>query len=326
MKVSIIVPIYNGKAYVGRCLNSILMQTYRDIEVIIVDDGSTDNSVKTIEKFLEKRVKFYMKKNEGVSKTRNFGIEKATGDLILFVDIDDYIERDMINKLVDKVEDKDNSFIFCNNLEIYKEQTFRRKLFEKKIINKKTVFREIGSGKAGLVCAKLISKKILDDNKITFKSNLKIGEDQIFFLEVAEKAENFKHIEEELYFYDRRNEESSTKKYQENLLENFLLLHEEVVRIFDRNNLNTEEDQRILKNKIFDFYMVCFLNEVRHKTIGELKKRIYKLNLSIQGLLSIDESNEIKSIYKYIRKNIGIKKSNIYKQIFLGKILILKNG
>lgn len=326
MKVSIIVPVYNGERYIERCLESILSQSYKEIEVIIVDDGSMDNSKKILEKFLERRVKLYTKKNEGVSKARNFGIEKATGDLILFVDIDDYIDREMVSKLVEKVGIKEKTFILCDNLEIYKSEVFKRKLFESKEIDKEMVIREIGSGKAGLVCSKLISKKILEENKIRFNPQLKFCEDQIFFLEVAEKAEEFKYIGEELYFYDRRNEESSTRKYQENLLENFLLVQEEIKEIFKRNQLNQKEDLKILERKTFDFYMVCFLNEVRHKSMSKLVKALYEINFKMKGLIVVDEDDRGKSIYKYIKRNINIKKMSIYKQIVLGKILVFKNG
>ncbi len=98
-KVSVIVPVYNTGKYVERCLNSLLNQTIKDeVEIIVVNDGSTDNSEEMIKKYSE-QVKYYAKENEGIAKTRNFGIEKATSEYIMFVDSDDYIEPTLIEKL-----------------------------------------------------------------------------------------------------------------------------------------------------------------------------------------------------------------------------------
>ncbi len=92
--ISVIVPIYNTVEYLPRCVNSIRRQTYRNLEIILVDDGSTDNSGAMAEKFAleDKRVKVFHKENGGSSSARNFGIEKASGDFIGFVDSDDFVE------------------------------------------------------------------------------------------------------------------------------------------------------------------------------------------------------------------------------------------
>lgn len=98
-KVSVIVPVYNTGRYVERCLDSLIHQTLKDeMEIIVVNDGSTDNSEEIIEKYRQ-QVKYYAKENEGIAKTRNFGIEKATSEYIMFVDSDDYVEPTLIEKL-----------------------------------------------------------------------------------------------------------------------------------------------------------------------------------------------------------------------------------
>ena len=106
MKFSIIVPMYNVEKYIGKCLESIMAQKYENYEVIIVNDGSTDNSVDVVKEYLtDKRFKLYNKDNSGVSATRNYGIGKVTGDYIIFVDSDDYITKDLlynINKVLVK--------------------------------------------------------------------------------------------------------------------------------------------------------------------------------------------------------------------------------
>ena len=101
-KISIIVPVYNSSKTIERCLNSLVNQTIKDIEIIIVNDGSTDNTetiIKEYEKNYKDIIKYYFKENEGVAKARNFGIEKAKSDYILFVDADDYIDIHLIEYL-----------------------------------------------------------------------------------------------------------------------------------------------------------------------------------------------------------------------------------
>ena len=99
--VSIIVPIYNKEKYLEKCLDSILGQTYRDLEIILVDDGSTDNSLAICQRYAEKdlRIKIYHKPNGGVSSARNLGLEKSTGTLISFADPDDSLHAECIERL-----------------------------------------------------------------------------------------------------------------------------------------------------------------------------------------------------------------------------------
>ena len=106
MKVSVIVPVYNVENYLEKCLTSLVNQTLKDIEIIVVNDGSTDNSQKIIDRYEKKysNVKAYVKKNGGVSDARNYGINKAKGKYIAFVDGDDYVDEMMYEKMYKKAE------------------------------------------------------------------------------------------------------------------------------------------------------------------------------------------------------------------------------
>ena len=107
MKYSIIVPVYNVEKYIKQCIESIINQTYKEFELILVNDGSPDNSQKIIDQYLkkDKRIKSFIKENGGQSDARNFGIEHATGDYILFVDSDDSIEKELLKKINDSLEE-----------------------------------------------------------------------------------------------------------------------------------------------------------------------------------------------------------------------------
>ncbi len=98
-KISVIVPVYNTENYIEKCLESLIHQTRKEeIEIIVVNDGSTDHSEEKIKKY-EKHIKYYAKENEGIAKTRNFGIEKATSEYVMFVDADDYVDTTLVEKL-----------------------------------------------------------------------------------------------------------------------------------------------------------------------------------------------------------------------------------
>lgn len=101
MKFSIVIPVYNVEEYIDKCLNSVLNQTYKDFEVIIVNDGSPDNSIQIIDRYvkMDDRFKVYSKENGGLSAARNFGVKKVSGDYLIFLDSDDYIEKDLLLKI-----------------------------------------------------------------------------------------------------------------------------------------------------------------------------------------------------------------------------------
>ena len=126
-KISVIVPVYNTGKYIKRCLDSIVNQTIEsEIEIIVINDGSTDDSDERIKEYIRKKdckakIKYYSKENEGIAKTRNFGIEKATGDYILFVDSDDYIKSELIEGVLPIIIGCKTSSIsyFFANLQIF---------------------------------------------------------------------------------------------------------------------------------------------------------------------------------------------------------------
>ena len=91
--VSIIIPIYNASKYLKRCLDSVINQTKTELEIILINDGSTDNSEEIIKEYKDKRIRYFKNKNQGIGKTRNFGITKATGKYIMFLDSDDFLDK-----------------------------------------------------------------------------------------------------------------------------------------------------------------------------------------------------------------------------------------
>ena len=186
MKLSIIIPTYNRSKYITKCLSSVLNQTYKNIEVIIIDDGSTDNTEEIIKTFNDERIRYFKNTNHGIGYSRNFGIEKATGDYIFFLDSDDYINSDSVDKMLKNINDND-ILIFD-----YKE-IFESDIKEK--INKIPVFNDyILLDHPELInlvnlgpCNKVYKKSLLIDNNIKFPEDIKY-EDALFVIETLKNA------------------------------------------------------------------------------------------------------------------------------------------
>ena len=208
MKLSIIIPAYNAEKYLTTCLNSIPVND--NIEIIVVDDGSIDNTSKLAIGYIN--VKLFKNDNHGVSYSRNYGIEKAHGDYIMFVDADDYLKFDWYNLITNYKFTEDVIYITKGiNIPEKKEELLKYIVgIEKPCI-------------AGPYC-KLFKTSFLRENNIKFKDDVINGEDMLFNIECISKLNNFKIISESIYMY-RQNLGSATKKYSENILESDKKFH-----------------------------------------------------------------------------------------------------
>ena len=314
--VSIIVPMYNSEKYIERCIKSLINQSYKNIEIILIDDGSKDKTIEILKLYNSKdsRIKLYKKKNSGASSARNYGLEKCTGDYILFVDADDYIDSNMVQDIVSMVDITVNTMVFSGNDEIYKDKIEYRNLFvgikDKMNISRNIVMREIASGRAGLICCKLIPKSIVDKFNIRFDESIKMSEDQLFFLELAQYIDKFCYIEGCMYHYNRTNEKSITVNYQSNVYKNQMYVFEKIETLFNKNELNHNEDIKALSKKMKDILLFCINNEVSSSNIKNINEKIKNINFILKDT-SIDSkyADEIKDsligklIYKGINTN-----------------------
>lgn len=196
-KVSIIVPIYNEEENLRKCIESLINQTYKELEIILINDGSTDNSKEIIDSFKDKRIIAIDKKNTGISDTRNKGIDKSTGDYIMFVDSDDYLELNCIERLIETAE-KENSEIVMFNY--YLETPSKRieiklpKIEARNLKEDKDLLTKIHLGP----CTKIFKAELIKDN--LFPLNLKY-EDVPFVVEAVIKAGKISFIPDYLYHY-----------------------------------------------------------------------------------------------------------------------------
>lgn len=220
-KISVIVPIYNRENALEKCLNSILSQTYRDLEIILVNDGSTDNSLEKCREYelKDSRVVVVDKLNGGVSSARNAGLAASTGKFVTFVDSDDYLDTTMYEKLVKKIEESDASLAACGYYNVFEDTGKIVKKIEpglKKAFleNDLSVFFGISDNDLytlGVVWRVLFLKSVVD--KISFDEDMILAEDLQFLLQALVNVEQQKRciVDEHLYFYVHASSDESGK-------------------------------------------------------------------------------------------------------------------
>ena len=201
-KVSFIVPIYNASEYLSRSIESILNQSYKNIEIILIDDASTDNSKEIIKSYALKdsRIKpIYSEVNQGVSKTRNLGLKSVSGDYVTFMDADDYITPNMVQIMLEKAIKYDSDLVDSYHLIIYKNKTFleHKPLKEDLTLGNKDNVEMIT--KSSYVTGKLIDVKLLKG--LLFDENLRRYEDLVFEHELKLRVKNYCLIKDVIYYY-----------------------------------------------------------------------------------------------------------------------------
>lgn len=208
MKVSVIVPVYNLFNYISKCISSIVSQTYKDLEIIIINDGSTDNSISEINRLAstDNRIIVIDKMNEGVSVARNTGIERATGKYIMFVDGDDLIDTDMVQKLIDKAEKNQADYVgggFIFEDPDIKKRRFSPDGFSPVTFKNRDVFKNYLAGKYiwSSVWGGIYLRETINKNNVRFVPEIKYAEDVFFtinFMAFAKKViiceDHFYHV------------------------------------------------------------------------------------------------------------------------------------
>jgi glycosyltransferase involved in cell wall biosynthesis len=314
--VSIIIPCYNVESYLDRCIKSLLNQSYKDLEILLIDDGSKDGTGALCDKYAKKYsiVKAYHKKNSGAGNTRNYGIQKATGDFIVFLDSDDYIEKDTIESLMKYSNEYD---IVCCGFDRIDPKT--NKIFAKEMVNLPYDELEINddtimetSFVSPACWGKLYRKELL--NNIRFTSNT--IEDVLFFTELMPCIKKIKFIKKVLWHYT----------VNDNSL--ILSVKEDTVNAFESDLL--ELKNKYIKNNYSKNYLKYLTFQVIIHNCISLPSRLYnnkKVNINKRIKHIKEYMNENFPDWKKIKIKIKgriIKKLAIYTIIFMYKINIFK--
>ncbi len=218
-KVSIVVPVYNAEGLLKKSIDSILIQSYQDFELILVDDGSNDHSWELIKTLAanDKRIKAFHKENGGPGDARNYGIRQALGDWIVFIDSDDTVDSDYLQKLINA--SKDVNLVLCGMKLINKENITLSKIFIDEVNPIKTLQVEEIFEKlrlytlSGPIC-KLFKRSVIEENKLMFPTDMKLGEDSIFVYSYLQHIDKL-YILDDYHGYNvmlSQNENSLTKR------------------------------------------------------------------------------------------------------------------
>jgi len=220
--VSVIVPVYNVEKYLNQCIESLVNQSYKELEIILIDDGSTDKSGEICDFYHKKykNIQVYHIDNNGVSNARNIGIKKSTGKYILFVDSDDYLNKYMIDKMVKKMVNCDMvsvGYAYC-----YKDKTIDGMNIKSGLCDKERTKYELFQTDSinGFTPNKMFKRSIIINNKLEFNTKIKICEDLLFCFEYVNNIDSSYIIDESLYNY-RMRKTSATNRINPNELSIF---------------------------------------------------------------------------------------------------------
>lgn len=335
IKVSVIVPVYNTELYLKRCINSILNQSFQDIELIIVNDNSTDSSSKIIKDFIDKNnniIYINNEENRGVSNCRNEAIKISRGEYILFVDSDDYLDESMIETMYNEASSNNLDIAICGYFLDYEDGNTQNRIInldENRIYNRYEILSEILHHKNGITghsWNKLLKTSIIKSNNIQYPEHMKIYEDIAFFSRLFPHCKRIKNIKKMFYHYIQRNN-SSIKTINESVV----LDTEEIVRLVNKsitelNLMNDFKDEYCaFVTRMFSVASHKIYSYSNDSTIQKeyIKRLINSDVLNIKENYKILNSNYIYDLFHKISL-ISLKVSNgnpsiyhsVYKSLF----------
>ena len=276
--ISIVIPIYNAEKYLEQCLNSIKNQTYKNFEVIMVNDGSKDESETICKRFLEydARFRYFTKENGGVSSARNLGLDNVKGDFITFIDSDDWIAENHLELLINSIKKTNSDIVvscykeFDNNIDTYYTIVYTKQ--EKNLLNFEkmnrddflTIFPKLMSIN---VCfnnavAKLFRKELV--NNLRFDTSIKYGEDLDFYFSLYLNVESISYVDELTYVY-RIHGDSTTSNFNQEYAEQELSIFKKMFKKIQEIGLPTihyfNKFQKLLKARVNYIKNKVLLNE-----------------------------------------------------------------
>lgn len=290
--ISVIVPVYNVEKYLSQCIKSILNQTYTNLELILVDDGSTDNSGKICDEFssFDNRVRVIHKINGGLSSARNVGIESAGGDYYSFIDSDDYVENTFLECLYKKIVQENADICECSFFRLRRNRMIKERLFDYEILDPETAVRRLLATPYEsfiVIWNKLYRKELFD--KIRFPEG-KLHEDEYTTYKLIYESNKIVYVNMNLYIYRVRDDSIMNSKFAAKRLE-VLECIEEMYIYFDKHSVIL--NQEILFHKLV--VQIMLLNSM------------------------VDSKCYNKEFWNYIGNNIRAKRKELFKCPFLQK-------
>lgn len=283
--ISIIVPVYNAEKYLKKCLDSLVNQTKKELEFILINDGSTDKSEEIIKTYKDKRIKYFKNKNQGIGKTRNFGIEKSSGKYIMFLDSDDYFSNDACEILYKEAEKEKADLIVFDYYRVEKGNLNEVKIESFNATNIKddpNLLLKVNLGP----CNKIYKTDLIKNNDIKFEENLKY-EDTLFVVKAIYNAKKIIKLNRFLHYY-MIHEKSETTVRDERVFD--------ILKIVDKIRTYLKNDE-LMKDSVDKLTVKILTNYTIQQRYQSDKKLAMKF---------IDE------VFKYLEKEIPDYKNNKY--------------
>lgn len=326
MKVSFIIPIYNVEKYLPQCVESILSQTYTDFEVILVDDGSPDNSGKLCDAYARKdaRVRVIHKPNGGLSDARNTGLDAAHGDYVIFVDSDDFwIKNDSLSNLMGVVDQHSECGFIGFNCSYYYEDNdsfVKWVAYNDSIghpIDKDVAMHTlVASGTMPMsACLKVISRKVLQDNQLYFKNGL-LSEDIPWFIDLLEKSSKCMFVNEYVYAYRQNRVGSITTTGGERSFNSLLLILQNELDKLEECSFSEQA-----KNDLRSFlaYEVCILLAMISSLPTAIQQEKRQEVVNYKWLLNYTSNPKVKKA-SLINKLFGIRVTEWVLSFYLNRV------
>lgn len=283
--VTIIIPVYNSEVYLSGCLQSVINQSYDNLELILINDGSTDDSGKICDTFSrnDNRIKVFHIENSGVSAARNLGLNLAKGKYIAFIDSDDTVHQNYIDKLYNAAAAQDSDIVCTGYTYTGKELKYDHNDFRNLSNSRESFVECLLQNTGGTICSKLFKASIILDNQLRFDGTLKMREDLIFCLEFAFFANGFHAVDNYYYYYNGLNVDSLSNADN---TENRLQVRNIITKILEKHDFNNGVQERLLniRNKeiLFAGIRECFNFEKPLTTIQAFYSKSEFSELSTQ--------------------------------------------
>lgn len=286
MKFSVIIPVYNAEHKLKRCVESILNQNFSDYEILLIDDGSADNSAEICKAYADRfdNIKFISKPNGGAASARNCGLDYAQGEYILFVDSDDYVSDSYFetvgrNCLCDGLSVYTYSFL--NNSEVRKRNISDTLLNETNslfAVSKQMILSRLINSP----CAKVFSRLLIEKNNLRFDEKMPVAEDFNFCLAYLFLCKTVSIYDESVYFYDISNTSSLVRSRKKGLIDIYPYVFDTAADSVKKSSFNDSEKYELLRivDKLHtDSFITCVMEEQKDKdlSVGKVLSEIRKM-------------------------------------------------
>lgn len=331
-KISVIVPVYKAEQYLTRCIESILHQTYGNIELILIDDGSPDLSLEICYKYAEgdSRVIVVHQENQGVAVARNTGLDRATGDYVTFVDSDDYIDKEMYESMLNIAEKYDTDVVMCDCVkefethnEVYSHDIrsgfYNREQLETEYFPHLLVMPNVEYPATISNCLCIFKKDKYCNLNIMYEKGIRYSEDWLFGAMLMHRAESFYYMKNEnFYHYNCMNMNSATKQIVPDKWNDYKLLYRRISEEFRAATINNIDEQI---DKVLLFLVYNSVGELINCSKIDTKRSVEKINC----ILNDDDVKKMFDNLKIINLPISWKlklmtysyKHNIGKRLWM---------